>query len=570
MFARIVRSKSVRAVTAACLVGATLAVAAQTPSGAAPVKKTLGATCVAADDASKPLVAVLASSGQISLPIDVTVDAPTTLQPEQADVPIKFGFSVTLDSATTAAIPSSISSVNVSNLKFALAVSGPTETKSLVSPPLPAQDLPVTAGQPATIAYGPFDGAFTGIGKGGIIKVTVVETAFTIKVNVGGVQTVNVKCSVPGTAFRSTVKIPGSPEIQQPIEVRAQPSERVSVDVLGQFTKPTTDEKGILREVDPSTFKVTDGPGAIVGGKLEVTAGGPGSTTSVTCEVCAGSLPGKNEVQIIDVDSTTEVLKKGVGFTLKFGDAESPVISMLPPAIPFPKLKPLTVPPQDPSPWELEANRFIFTPHEMPSAAEVQTALELTPGIGPGNVVVTRDKDNDPKGKDRYRIEFVGALAERELSESQKIKGGTWYSVLPQELKTKALALAGSLGGDDGGPTLTPEQINAQIAALQDEVDAALSNANLALAFEKKLEQVKLEVQKPEFATAATELLSNLFSTTPSTGVEVTGETPTGICTEAIIDVVVAGVPGSDVAGIQTVDGSGLGGSSGAPLAFTG
>ena len=572
VISRIIRSKSVRVTAAAAVLGAVVVTAAPMTS-AAPVSKTLGATCVAADEASKPLVSVLASSGQIALPITVNVDAPTTLQPEQADVPVKYGFSVTLDSATTAAIPSSITSVNVSNLKFALAVNGPTETKSLISPPLPPQDLPVKPGEPATITYGPFDGAFTGIGKGGVIKVTVVETAFTIKVVVAGEQTVNVKCSVPGTAFSSTVKIPGSPDIVQPITVNANPTEKVTVDVLGQFTTPSKDENGNLRQVDPSSFKVKDGPGAIVGGKLEITAGGPGSTTSVTCEVCSGALPGLNEVQVIDVDSTSNIVKKGVGFTLKFGAAESPVIPMVPPIVSFPNLPPATNPPADPSPWELKANQFLFTPHEMPSPAEIQTALELTPGIGPGNVRVTRDAANDPPGKDRYRVEFIGALAEKELSDTQKITGGAWYSVFPQELKTKALALAGSIGGDDdgGAPPLTEDQINQQIQALQVEIDQALRLGNISLAFDKKLEQVKLEVQRPSFATTATKLLSDLFSTTPSTSVEVAGESPIGICTEAIVDVVVAGGPtDDDVLGETEFSESGLGGSGGARLAFTG
>ncbi len=192
--------------------------------------------------------------------------------------------------------------------------------------------------------------------------------------------------------------------------------------------------------------------------------------------------------------------------------------------------------------------------------------------------MVTRDAANDPPGKDRYRVEFVGALAEKELKDNQKIRGGTWFSIFPQELKTKALALAGSLGGEDeggeggggGAPALTPEQIQAQIDALQLEVDVALGAGNISLAFDKKIEQVKLEIQKPGFATAATQLLSDLFSSAPSTSVETSGETPTGICSQAIVDVVVAGSPGTDVGGIQELSSSGLGGSSSASLAFTG
>ena len=583
--AKTIGSRTVRVAAIVGLLGTTLVVAAPSTS-AAPVTKTLGATCEGVDPVKDgALIKVLDPSGRISIPIDVSVDAPATLLPEQADVPVKYGFSVTLDGNTTKSIPASIPSVNISNLKFGLAVSGPTETKSLLSPPLPAQDLPVTAGQPASIAFGPFDGAFTGIGKGGVIKVSVAETAFTIKVNVGGEQTVNVKCFVPGTAFRSKVKIPGSPDIAQPIEVNAQPSEKVAVDVLGQFTTATKDDKGVLREVDASSFKVLDGPGAIVNGKLEVTAGAAGSITTVTCEVCSGSLPGVNEVQTLLVDSDTQIFRKGIGFTLKVGDAVSPVIPMVPPIIPFPNLPPVAPPsnpdaPTQPTPWEQQANNFILAPHEMPTPQEVQTALELTPGIGPGNVSVTRDPASDPppSGPDRpkkwaYRIEFIGALAQTELKENQKVKVGTWYSVFPQEVLSKIVAAASSLGGggdegEGGGPTTTttPEQLQAKINQLQVEVDAALDALQVDVALQKKIEQALLELQKPDVQQAALNFINSLFTEAPGISVATAGEAPTGICTEADIDVLVAGDP--LVGGInETSSPSGLGGTK---LAFTG
>jgi len=564
MFARIVRSKSVRAVTAACLVGATLAVAAQTPSGAAPVTKTLISTCVGADDASKGLVAVLDSSGQLSLPLTVTIDAPATLQPEQADVPITFSVAVNLDVATVNKAADILPSVDIKDPKFTLKISGPTETTSASSTPQSTKTLPLVKGQQATVAYGPFASTLTGIGKGGIIKYEIADTTFTIIATVAGtVNNVNVKCTTPGKAATTSIKIPGSPDIKQPIEVRANPSEVVTVDVLGQFTTAAKDEKGVLREVDPSTFKVLEGPGAIVDGKLQITAGAAGTTTSITCEVCAGALPGSNEVRILDLDQSTDILKKGVAFTLKFGQAESPIVTFLPPLINFPK----------PSNWENVANNFILAPHEMPSAGEIQAALEATPGIGPGNVVVKRDAANDPKGKDRFLIEFTGALAEKEIP--QELKFGTYYSILPQSVKDNLLTLAGSLGGDDEGIPggLTPE---AYRTLLRNEISAAAATFNFTVVGEKigvllafELDQALANIDVNE----AVKVINNLFTATPSSEISKVGETPTGICSQAVVDVVVAGVPGSDVAGIQTVDGSGLGGSgtsSGAPLAFTG
>jgi hypothetical protein len=474
---------------------------------------------------------------------------------------------VNLDVATVNKAAPLLPSVDIKDPKFALKISGPTGTTSATSTPQPTKTLPLVAGQPASVAYGPFSSTLTEIGKGGIIKYEVAATTFTIVAAVAGtVNNVNVSCTTPGKAFATSIKIPGSPDITQPIEVKAGAAEQVTVDVLGQFTKPSKDEDGVLREIDASTFKVLDGPGTIVDGKLQVTAGAAGSTTTITCEVCSGSLPGVDDTKVLDLDQSTDILKKGVAFTLKFGDAESPVITFLPPLFAFPK----------PTNWANIANNYILAPHEMPSAAEIQAALEATPGIGPGNVVVTRDKANDPVGKDRYLIKFVGALGQQEISKQLKL--GEFYSMLPQSVKDGLLELAGSLGGDEGGEEpipggLTPDAYRQQ---LRTEIELAAGTFNFAVVGEKIGVLLAFELSEatkdPAFVPAATAAINNLFTSTPATETVTPGEAPTGICSQAVIDVVVEGTD-TAVAGEQiTASPSGLGPNSrsGAALAFTG
>ncbi len=568
MFANIVRSKSVRVAAVACLVGAVMVVAGQSPSGAAPTTKTLLSTCVGADGPSKDLVKVLDSSGQLTRPLDVTIDAPATLQPEQADVPFTFSIGVNLDVATVNKAAGLLPSVDIKDPKFALKISGPTATTTASSTPQATKTLPLVAGQPASVAYGPFNSTLTEIGKGGIIKYEVASTTFTIVAAVAGtVNNVNVSCTTPGKAFATSIKIPGSPDITQPIEVRAGASEQVTVDVLGQFTKPSEDENGVLREVDASTFKVLEGPGTIVDGKLQATAGAAGSTTSITVEVCSGSLPGVDEVKILDLDQSADALKKGVAFTLKFGDAESPVITFLPPLFAFPK----------PTNWANIANNYILAPHEMPSASEIQAALEATPGIGPGNVEVTRDNANDPVGKDRYLIKFVGALGQQEITNQLKL--GEFYSMLPQSVKDGLLEIAGSLGGSEEGEEPIPGGLSpdAYRQQLRTEIELAAGTFNFPVVGEKigvllafELSQV---TKDPAFVPAATAAINNLFTSTPATETVTPGEAPTGICSQAVIDVVVLEATAVEVEGIQEFANRGLGGSgssSGAALAFTG
>lgn len=565
MVTRIVKSKATRAAVAVAMVAGVFAVAGQTPTGAAPQSKTLTASCVGADPDSINLVKVLSPTGSLALPISITSDVPATLQPEQSGSNIAFTWGVTLDKETVNKAVALLPSLTIKNAQYDIAISGPTSTKSVGSGPVPDRVVNLVKDTPVTLTEGPFTGKLEGVGKGGVIKYSVGVAKLTIVATVAGkTNNVNVTCSAPGTAATTLIKIPGSPDIVQPIEINGTANQKLAVDVLGKYVTDGKDDKGVVRKVDPSTLKVLDGPATVVNNQLEVTAGAAGTTTSATFEVCSGSLPGVNEVRALTLDLNPEALKKGVAFTLKYGDAETPIIKFLPAWWPFEK----------PGNWPDVANNYIFSPWEQPSPAAVQAALEATKGIGPGNVKVTID----PKKPSRYLIEFTGDLGQKAINTPLAV--GAYYSVFPQEIKQQLLALAGSLGGgSDAPPTTlpggqTPEQYKAQLEA---ELQAALNAFNWDLAGEKFGALVRLSLSQALSninVNEVTAFLNGLFTTSPDVALDTAGESPLGICSQGVVDVKVAAVAGTATTpaggppqGVAGISASRTGGSS---LAFTG
>ncbi|MFZ4670077.1 MAG: hypothetical protein ACOYML_12310, partial [Microthrixaceae bacterium] len=76
------KNRTVRVATIACLLGSALVVSSQSPSGAAPVEKTLTASCGGRDEPSKQLLNVL---GSTTFPVTIIADVPPTLEPNAAD-----------------------------------------------------------------------------------------------------------------------------------------------------------------------------------------------------------------------------------------------------------------------------------------------------------------------------------------------------------------------------------------------------------------------------------------------------------------------------------------------------
>jgi hypothetical protein len=532
-----------------------------TPTGAAPQSKSLTGSCSGADAASKGLLA--AFGGALTVPFTVTSDVPATLGPSAPDQPISFTWGVTLAASVTTQVAGIDPNLTIKDAALDIDVKGPTGTTEVLGRPA-AQDIAITAGVPATLTQGPFGGTLKEIGKGGIIKYSPKRIAFTISLDISGKATeVKVECTAPGTVATTSIKIPGSPDIQQPIELDATPDQTVSVDVLGKYVTAGTDEKGVKRPPLPETLKVLEGPGTVSNGQVQVKAGAAGSTASVTFEVCSGTLPGTNEVQTLVLDPTSEVLKKGIGFTLKYGDATTDVIWMVAPAwralFPGAFVKPTN--------WVDQANSYIITPFELPAPADIQLALERVPAIGGGGVKVT----TQPGKANAYNIEFTGKNGEKDI---ESLSIGNYYSVFPQEVLANIISAAQTLlnAPDDPNATTTtfPGNVTLEqyIAQLEVQLYAAQQANDLPAQLDilGKLVPLQLSNALANIDVNATiSALTGLFSTPPATATATAGDTPIGICSQGVIDVTVAGA----VAGANA-NVAGVNASTGAPLAFTG
>jgi hypothetical protein len=548
MLSRLFRARSARAAVAVALIAAAFAVTGGSPTSAAPQTKSLIGACAGADEASKGLLA--AFGGALSMPFTITSDVPATLDPEAPDQPISFTWAMTIDAAVANQIAAIDPTLLVKDINLDMAVSGPTDTTEVLGRPAPVE-IAIQAGQPATVAQGPFTGTLTNIGKGGIIKYAPKRIALTISIDISGKATeVKVECAAPGTAATTQIKIPGSPDITQPIELEGTPNSSVTVDVLGEYVTAGVDEEGVTHEVEPETLKVVEGPGQVVDGKIVVNTGEPGTTSSVIFEVCAGSLPGVNEVQTLQLDPTGEPFKKGVAFTLKYGDEVTAPITMIDPqSLPVilnPSL--MNIPTWD---WMSNANNYILAGFALPSPLAIQMALEALPSIGGGGVKVTAGE-----GPGNYLIEFVGKNGEKDVD---SIVVDHYYSVFPQEALTAIIdAAKGLLGGDDGPAEPLPggaATVDEAIAWLDGQIAiedakglfrdwnrwADLQGQKIQMMIKKGLSEIDVN--------ATISALTGLFSTPPQASTLVGGEDPIGICSQGVIDVIVAG---ADVAGTST------------------
>lgn len=593
MMSRLLKARSTRVAVTGALVATVFAVSAAMPSMAAPQSKTLTASCTGADDASKALLASLGNA-TLNLPFTITADVPATLDPEAADQPIAFTWGVAIDQKTVDLAAAVSPTLTVKDMALDIGVSGPTKTTEVDGRP-DAVTLGLVKGQPVNITKGPFSGTLTGIGKGGVIKYTAKQIGLTISMTVAGKATdVKVACSAPGTVAITSIKIPGSPDIKQPIEIEGTPNSTTDVDVLGQYVTAGADEKGTTHPVDPSSLKVIDGPGKVVDGKVQVTTGDPGTTASVTFEVCSGSLPGTNEVQALQIDPSyildkdgkpvldangkpqVNMSKKGIGLTLKVGDEETDVIWTVPESVR--KANPDMF--KKPTNWADTYNSnmlgwVFFIPFELPDPSVIQSALEKLPSIGAGGVKVTMA---DPaKSPGLYDIEFIGQNGQKDVP---SLSVGEFYSVFPQEhLKAIIESATKLMGGDQGGegPTTTTTlpggatTVDEAVTYLEAQMADALKNLDLTKFTDLIKQWVPLKL-KQGMANIEIEpiikALTSIFPTPPTMSTVTAGEAPVGMCSQGIIDVNVPAPPPAAVEATTAVPGATP--AAGAPMAVTG
>ena len=442
---------------------------------AVPVSKSLTGSCTGADPDTNALLGALGGN-VLAVGFTVNADVPKTLDPGQSGVPISFQWNVTLDTTlVNKAVGAGLSSLRIRNTRVDTAVAGPTSTTAVLGRPGDSV-VNLAANTPAVIRQGPFTGTLENVGQSGVVTYKTGAIGFTITVSLGGERNLNIACNAPGLIASTPIKVPGSPDIVQPIEIPAAAGAAVPVNVLGQYV--TAGRTPIV----PSSLRVVDGPGSVQNGQLVVNAGGAPSANSVTFEVCgvpvkvADAVPGVSEVQHLSLDKNTDLLKKSLGFTLKFGDQETAPIWTATPnflGVGFGG-GPLAggMPATKVANWSDQAGNYaIWTDPAFPSAAAVQAALTAVPAIGAGNAAVTQTAPGE------YDITFLGTLAQKDVP---AIAVGEYYSNLPQENLDSIIQAASALSAGSGGPTttttipagLTPNDYILQLI-LQGNVDEA-------------------------------------------------------------------------------------------------
>ena len=190
-----------------------------------------------------------------------------------------------------------------------------------------------------------------------------------------------------------------------------------------------------------------------------VTAGGAPSSNSVTFEVCglpvkiADTVAGTSEVQHLKLVKGTDLLKKSIGFTLKFdGQETAPIWTATPNFLGTgSRQRSARLRPAQDEDRQLgrpvAANFALWTDPRCRPPAAIQSALEALPAIGAGNVAVSET------GPGEYDLTFQGALAR---SPSGDISTGDYYSNLPQETLDSIVAGRQPLSSVPPGPPRRP------------------------------------------------------------------------------------------------------------------
>ena len=518
---------------------------------------------------------------------------------------MKFTWSVALDAALVGkAVAAGLTKMTIKDAKLDIDVAGPTSTKSVPGRPDDIV-LNLVAGQPASLKQGPFSAALKDVGDSGVITYKTSGVSFTIGVSLAGkALNLNIACKAAALVASTPIKVAGAPDLK-PLEATASSGQTVPFDVVASARPGRT-------PLLPSSLKTLDANGKVVNGKLVVTAGKAGSTTTANYLLCgqpfkvSDAEPGVSEVQKLVLDLNYDTFKRGMAFTLKSGEDETDLLwtaklgflgvvggLTLPSSVP-------TGPGGAPASewWPNEANRYALgTEYQALSAADVQSALESLPSIGKGNVEVTKPIPS----VQTFVVSFKGALAEKDVP---AVEVGTFLSVLPQETKDQLIGLAGSLGGGggsggSGSPSTTiPGGLTGDqyIQLLQQQAGELLAAGDFNGAGDKLAESIRVALNNALGnidVNEAVAAINGLFPAKPQVSTETGGEEPVeakfqDLCAQssATVTVKAAAVPtttapptvtppppaapGADVLGVQTARSGSSGSTGRATLASTG
>jgi hypothetical protein len=463
------------AVTA--LLSAVMVVSSQPTS--ADATKTVTASCFSPDPDTQ---ALLDSFGSLTAPLTINTTAPPFVEPGQTGVDVAVSWSLSLPANVVDIIAGITPTLTISNAQIDTIVEGPTSTTKIPGAP-PAQTINLTPGQPFNSQFPPFTGQLNDIGSGGIIKLKTDKIKFLITLAAGPISQIDLECTTNATVASIPIKVAGSPDIVQPIQIATSEGQSNTIDVLGEYVTNGFTKDGVEQQVDPSTLKIVEGDATIQGGKIVANGPAAGTSADVTFEVCAGTIvlseadPGVSEVQTLriyedpagffGVQTPGVEYRRLLGAQFNFGgetgDAlwtSAPKVHVGPPPawVPDPDLSgyegeegmsPEDIEARISSWWANNVNSFwLQSKFRAPSAAEVKAALESVPSIGAGNVEVEKLAPENAGKEDQkslryhpYKVTFTGDLA----NQSVEAIGSKAFSFIPQ------LDLASLIPSDDGG-----------------------------------------------------------------------------------------------------------------------
>ena len=605
-----IRRRTTAAVLATAVASLGLVAVTGTAVSAAPVSTQVKYSCGArgGDPATTDalnLAAGLIGSNRIG--VDVTVTAADI--PERAgleeEIDAQFSWSATLDQNLIDQAAALIPQISITNISGSMNFSGPSSESSFTGSGQNTTVRPAP-GQKSSINLGNYGGPITTTG-GGIITYRVGKLDFDSKLSVSGVGDFDLKlaCSVVGSNLvaKTSVRDPDAPIFDpEVIALEAAAGETVEVDLLGDVI--TEGKTPLLPETLSIAEPPAGGSATITNGVFSYTAPAEPGVYSTTVEVCGapkpdGGAPGINEVQQLTLGDNwggNFLSPRPIAFTLKVGDAESPLIWTaergLFPGLPLPLGEMPTAENWAPQNRAGLVNDYaLFTNYKAPTPADITAALEAIPGIGVGNVLV--ENTTTEAGSDGFQVTYINERAEQDIGE---VTLGQWYSVPPQEVLdsiSEAInSVAGSIGGDgegeggEAGPTpseilgappgttFTPAQAD---AAIGDKLAASITGGP-PVTDEEWQAWIQIRVVDPIIAAVPeiVAFINGLFPTKLFAETSIQGEEPTPapqLCAQGIIDVTVTEVaadtatpvatggadPSTSVGGVQQTSGDGQG-----------
>lgn len=513
------------------------------------------------------LLGSIGSSSSLSLPIEVTSNAPASVKTGSGPFDAKFDFKVQMPQTLvdTAKDLLGVTKFDVKNATFGIDYSGAaTGTLSSTTPALTVNlnTTPVIINQSVSGQIEPEESGLIQY-RPGTAKLSIVVGASVA--GAAEIGTLTVQCSASGVLGSTSVKPPGSPNINpNPISQEIQAGETGTITLDDNYITPD-EGNPVLFDTLKIVEEPTAGSASLNGNVLSYTAPAENGTYPLTIEVCGASrvvegTDGANEIQTMGFadrhylnhnvwdDGTLYPARSlrthPLFFTLEYDGQETRGIPTSFVRDPFGTLIPVNVNNPD------VGLHAILGEFRIPSAATIQAALEGLPNVEPGDIKVSLGPALVNDLSQPYVFEFDGNLGRADVPQITVGEWNTWApnSALSQILDA-ASGLGGGEGGDggDGGDDPAPPTYD---QALQMVLNGEISPDRM---LELWGERIQYDLLAGLDIPALLDAVTALFPKTPEVATLSAGEVPipdsdTGLlCSQGVVQFVVTG--GVDVLG---------------------